>query len=78
MVVETRIRYRCKENDNQIILDSIDGWLDELMVGDEDCGSGGWFIIGAKDLRAALAKVGYDLIRRTNKAVDTDLEEPSG
>ena len=64
MVRETRWRYRCKQNDNQILLDCVDGYLDELCVGSEDSEGGGWIIVGAVDLRRALGKAGYELKRR--------------
>lgn len=64
MVGETRRRYRCKQNNNQILLDCVDGWLDELLIGNEDSDGGGWVVVGIADLREALSKVGYELKRR--------------
>lgn len=64
MVGETRRRYRCKQNDNQILLDCVDGCLDELLIGNEDNEAGGWVIVGLSDLREALGKVGYELKRK--------------
>lgn len=57
----TRYRHNCAENDNHLVVVLEDGELDELEVGDvlEKSRT----VIGAKDLREALLRSGYDIAR---------------
>ena len=52
---ETEIEFPCTENDNFIKLIFNDGELDELHFA--DCLKRSWTVIGATDLKAALALV---------------------
>lgn len=58
----TKKRYDCKENDNHIIFEFADDRIDSLYIG--DCLENSWTIIGMKDLKKALKKMGYDVKRR--------------
>lgn len=56
-----KTRYDCTENDNHLYIHCEQGEIDEILVGDpleKD-----WTVIGFKDLKAALASQGYDVLR---------------
>ena len=48
------VKYKCKDNDAEIIVHLLDGKIDELHIGIQ--GSGSWTVIGYKDLQSALKK----------------------
>jgi hypothetical protein len=60
---EQRIEYDCKENDNTIMIEMIDGTIDELLVGCRYIADHGWSVIGVKDLTDALKMAGYSICK---------------
>lgn len=53
-----KVKYKCKENDCEIILFLNDGKIDELHIGVR--GEREWTVIGYKDLKKAIKKAKND------------------
>jgi len=55
--IEEKVRYDCKDNDNHIYFNFVDGKIDELQIG--DCLEKSWTVISLKDLKEAFNSFGY-------------------
>jgi len=58
------IKYNCKQNENQLILQFEEGYLDEIWVGTVALPEAGSLVIGIEDLKEALLRGGYVMMPR--------------
>lgn len=61
-------KYKCKENDNYIEIETFDDSIVEICIGDDSAPSYGETVIGYNDLKNSLSKVGY-IVEKDNSAI---------
>jgi len=69
---QTTIKHNCIENDNIINLIFEDGKIDEIQFGD---GNNSIFIFGVNDIKNALKKAGFSMVKDIERKYDFYLNE---